>query len=96
MSFQAYLDAIEDRTGLTPRQLLDQARARGLDAPGTRAGEVVTWLEDEHGVGRGHAMALVHVLRNGPGISSRHVGSTGSHRDESDTLWLDGRATKPA
>ncbi|SFP40180.1 protein of unknown function [Geodermatophilus dictyosporus] len=95
MSFQAHLDAIEEKTGLTPRQLLDQAHARGLDAPGTKAGEVVAWLAEEHGLGRGHAMALVHVLRNGPGISSRHVGSTGSHRDESDTLWLDGRATRP-
>lgn len=33
MSFQAYLDAIEKKTGLTPRQLVDQARERGLDAP---------------------------------------------------------------
>ncbi|MGY1725749.1 DUF4287 domain-containing protein [Geodermatophilus sp. SYSU D01062] len=96
MSFQAYLDAIEEKTGLTPRQLLAQAHERGLDAPDTKAGEVVAWLKEEHGLGRGHAMALVHVLRNGPVIGSRHVGSTGSHRDESDTLWLDGRATKPA
>ncbi|MGY1814217.1 DUF4287 domain-containing protein [Blastococcus sp. SYSU D00820] len=96
MSFQAYLDAVEERTGLTPRQVLDQARARGFDAPGTKAGEVVAWLAAEHGLGRGHAMALVHVLKNGPVITSKHVGGTGTHRDESDTLWLDGRATRPA
>jgi hypothetical protein len=36
------------------------------------------------------------VLENGATISAEHVGSTGSHRDESDTLWLDGVATKPA
>jgi hypothetical protein len=95
MSFQAYLDTIEDRTGLTPRQLVAQAHERGLDAPGTKAAEVVAWLREEHGLGRGHAMALVHVLRNGPTIDAKHVGSTGSHRDESDTLWLDGKATKP-
>lgn len=41
-------------------------------------------------------MALVHVNRNGPRIGTKHVGGTGSHRDESDTLWLDGKATKPA
>ncbi|MGY1830419.1 DUF4287 domain-containing protein [Geodermatophilus sp. SYSU D01180] len=96
MSFQAYLDAIEEKTGLTPRQLLAQAHERGLDAPGTKAGEVVAWLAQEHGLGRGHAMALVHVLKNGPVIDGKHVGSTGAHRDASDTLWLDGRATKPA
>ena len=95
MSFQAYLDTIEDRTGLTPRQLLAQAHERGLDAPGTKAAEVVAWLKDDYGLGRGHAMALVHVLKNGPTIDAKHVGSTGSHRDESDTLWLDGKATNP-
>ncbi|SFO53249.1 protein of unknown function [Geodermatophilus obscurus] len=95
MSFQAYLDTIEDRTGLTPRQLTALAHERGLDAPGTKAADVVAWLKDDYGLGRGHAMAMVHVLKNGPKIDSKHVGSTGMHRDESDTLWLDGKATKP-
>jgi hypothetical protein len=36
-------------------------------------------------------MALVHVIKNGPKIDARHVGTTGSHCDESDTLWLDGK-----
>ena len=40
-------------------------------------------------------MALVHVITNGPAIGDKHVGTTGSHRDESNTLWLDGVATKP-
>ncbi len=31
MSFQAYLDAVEDKTGLTPRQLVDLAHERGFD-----------------------------------------------------------------
>ena len=95
MSFQAYLDAIEDRTGLTPRQLVDIAKERGLDAPDVKAGVIVDWLKADYGLGRGHAMALVHVIRNGPQIDAKHVGSTGSHRDESDMLWLDGKATKP-
>ena len=29
MSFQAYLDTIEDKTGLTPRQLVEKARVSG-------------------------------------------------------------------
>jgi hypothetical protein len=96
MSFQAYLDTIEEKTGLTPRQLVEMARDRGYDAPGAKAGAVVDWLKDDYGVGRGHAMALWHVIRNGPGIGTKHVGTTGSHRDESDTLWLDGKAARLA
>ncbi|QGQ18532.1 DUF4287 domain-containing protein [Cellulomonas sp. JZ18] len=96
MSFQAYLDTIEDRTGLTPRELLAVARERGLDAPGTKAGQVVTWFADEYGLGRGHAMAFWHVLTKGPQISGKHVGSGGTHADASSTLWLDGRATRPS
>ncbi len=93
MSFQAYLDNIEEKTGLTPRQLIDQAHAHGFDE-GTKSGEIATWLKTAHGLGHGHALALVHVIKHGPQISGKHVGSTGSHRDASDTLWLDGKASK--
>jgi hypothetical protein len=95
MSFQAYLDAIEDRTGLTPRALVDQAVAKGYDDPAVKAGTIVAWLAEDYALGRGHAMALVHVIKNGPVIGEKHVGSSGVHRDESTTLWLDGKATKP-
>lgn len=91
MSFQAYLDAIEKRTGKTPQELLDEAHARGF-GPETKAGEIITWLADEYGLGRGHAMALAHVVRNGPEISEKHVGTDGTHRDESTMLRLDGIA----
>ena len=37
-------------------------------------------------------MALVHVVKNGPVISDEHVGSTGTHRDDSVVLRLDGLA----
>jgi hypothetical protein len=89
------LDTIEKKTGLTPRELIDIAHERGLDAPGTKAGEILTWLKDDYDLGRGHGMALVHVIQKGPTISSKHVGGDGVHRDESETLWLDGVATKP-
>ena len=96
MSFQAYLDTIEKKTGRTPRQLVDEARAKGFDRPDVKAGEILEWLKTDYGLGRGHGMALVHVIRNGTSIDARHVGTSGPHRDESDTLWLDGIATKPS
>jgi len=95
MSFQAYLDTIEKKTGLTPRQLVDIAHERGLDAPGVKAGEILAWLKDDYNLGRGHGVALVHVIQNGPEISTKHVGTDGVHRDATDTLWLDGAATNP-
>jgi hypothetical protein len=96
MSFQAYLDTIEDKTGLTPRQLVDIATERGLAEPSVKAGAILEWLKEDYGLGRGHGMALVHVIQKGPQIDAKHVGTTGSHSDDSDTLWLDGKANKPA
>ena len=94
MSFQAYLDSIEDKTGLTPRQLIQLATERGY-VETTKATVIVEWLKDDYDLGRGHAMALVHVIKNGSTISEKHVGTDGVHRDESVDLWLDGKATKP-
>lgn len=47
MSFQAYLDTIEQKTGLTPRQLVEIAQEKGLDQPGIKAGEILSWLKDD-------------------------------------------------
>ena len=94
MTFQAYLDAVETKTGLTPRQLVELADAKGF-GPGTKSAPIVEWLAEDYGLGRGHAMAMVHVITKGTTISDKHVGTTGTHRDESSELWLDGKATKP-
>ncbi len=68
-------------------------RKRGY-GPDTKAAEIVEWFKSDFGVGRGHAMAMVHVIKNGPGIGDKHVGTTGTHRDESNTLRLDGKANR--
>ncbi|MCA1569955.1 MAG: DUF4287 domain-containing protein [Chloroflexi bacterium] len=81
-SFQAYLDNIEKKTGRTPREFIEMASARGYDET-TKAGTIVDWLKD-FDIGRGHAMALVHVIKNAAQISDKHVGTDGVHRDESN------------
>lgn len=93
MSFQAYLDNIEKKTGKTPAEIIAAAQAAGLSAE-SKAGEIATWLKAEYGLGHGHAMALVHVIKNGTKLESKHVGSTGTHRDEFDELRLDGIANR--
>ena len=95
MSFQAYLDAIEDKTGHTPRELIAIAHDKGLDQPGVKAGEILAWLKDDYELGRGHGMALVTVIQKGSTISDKFVGVDSVHRDESTELWLNGKATKP-
>jgi hypothetical protein len=95
MSFQAYLDAVETKTGLTPRQLIELAHEKGFDE-NTKATPIVEWLAADYGLGRGHAMAMVHVITKGPQISDKHIGSGGTHSDPSNLLWLDGKASNPA
>jgi hypothetical protein len=94
MSFQAYLDKIEEKTGRTPRYLVDEAVGRGYKD--VKAGVICDWLKADYDLGRGHAMALVHVIKKGDKISTEHVGTDGVHRDAADTLWLDGKASKPS
>lgn len=89
MSFQAYLDNVEEKTGKTPNEFIALAREKGF-GPDTKSGEIVTWLKEDYDLGRGHAMAMVHVIKKGDKISDKHVGSGGTHADPSSTLRLDG------
>ena len=95
MSFQAYLDTVEKKTGLTPRELIAIARDKGLADESVKAGQILEWLAHDYGLGRGHGMAMVHVITKGAEIDAKHVGTAGVHRAESAVLWLDGVATRP-
>lgn len=92
MSFQAYLDNIEATTGKTPNEFIAMAAAKEFDGS-TKSSEIVAWLKKDFDLGHGHAMALVHVIKNGAQIKDKHVGTTGVHRDESSQLKLDGKDT---
>ena len=81
MSFQAYLDNIEAKTGKTPNDFLAMAKEKGFTDPATKAGTIVAWLKNDFELGHGHAMAIVHVIKNGAKLSEKHVGTTGVHRD---------------
>ena len=91
MSFQAYLDNIQAKTGKTANDFIALAKAKGFNSPSTKAGEIVAWLKEDFDLGHGHAMAIVHVIKHGDTISDKHVGTTGTHRDESSKLNLDGK-----
>lgn len=89
MSFQAYLDNIETKTGKTPNEFIELAKVKGFDKD-TKSGEIVAWLKQDYELGHGHAMAMVHVIKNGAKISDKHVNSGGTHSDDNDELRLDG------
>lgn len=68
MSFQAYLDNIEAKTGKTPDQFRQWGIDRGFSTrhgitDGVKAGAIVAALKEEFGLGHGHAMAIVALLK---------------------------------
>lgn len=68
MSFQAYLDNIEAKTGKNPDQFRRWGRDQGFATeagliPGVKAGAIVAALKEEFGLGHGHAMAIVALLK---------------------------------
>ena len=87
MSFQAYLDKVEELTGKTPNEFIAMAAEKNL----TEHKDIIAWLKTDYGLGLGHARAIAHVIRNGAQFTLRTT--TGSHRDESDTLKLDGKGS---
>ncbi len=64
MTFQAYLDNIEKSTGVSPKEFIHRAAERGFTRPGTKATQITDWLKAEYGLGHGHAMAIVKLLKD--------------------------------
>jgi Domain of unknown function (DUF4287) len=68
MTFQAYIDNIKSKTGLSPADFKKRAEEKGfLQAgklkPEIKAGEIVKWLKDDFDLGHGHAMAIVAAFK---------------------------------
>ena len=68
MSFQAYLDNIQAKTGQGPDDFRRLAAQKGFTESGklrtdVKAGQVVAWLKQDFNLGHGHAMAIVALLK---------------------------------
>jgi Domain of unknown function (DUF4287) len=68
MSFQAYLNTIKDKTGKDADGLRTWADGKGFSdggsiRPAVKAGQVVEAARDDLGLGHGHAMAIVALLK---------------------------------
>ncbi|MBI2518430.1 MAG: DUF4287 domain-containing protein [Opitutae bacterium] len=76
MSFQAYLDNIQTKTGKSPADFKQLAAKQGYTVKGKlradlKVGEVVAWLKKDFGLGHGHAMAIVALLKGYRGESGK-------------------------
>lgn len=63
MTFQAYIDNIKAKTGKTPEDFRVLAEKKGLLEPSIKVGQIVAWLQEDFGLGHGHAMAIVLTLK---------------------------------
>ncbi|HEX8658579.1 MAG TPA: DUF4287 domain-containing protein [Hymenobacter sp.] len=63
MSFQAYLDNIQAKTGKTPDDFRRLAQEKNLLGPGAKAGPIVKWLQADYDLGHGHAMAIYKFFK---------------------------------
>jgi len=64
VSFQAYVDAVEAKTGKSVDELSQLAEAQGLVVggaikDGVKPMQIVDWLKADYGLGHGHAMSMV-------------------------------------
>jgi hypothetical protein len=64
MSFQAYVDSIKEKTGMSPKDFKVIAEKKGLLGAGVKAGAVIAWLKEDYGLGHGHAMAIYGTLKS--------------------------------
>lgn len=63
MTLKAYLDNIEAKTGMTPKDFKAIAEKKGLLQDDVKTGQIVAWLKEDFGLGHGHAMAIVLMLK---------------------------------
>ena len=88
MSFQAYLDNIQEKTGKTPNEFIAEAKRKNI----SQYKDIIAWLKKDYGLGLGHARAMAYVIQHGPRFEVKQT--TGTHRDASGTLKLDGKSKK--
>ena len=70
MTFQAYLNAVKAKTGLTPDGILALAKERGVYAQDMKAAALIEFLKDEFELGQGHSMSIWAVFKTNGWVNS--------------------------
>lgn len=77
MTFKAYLDNIQAKTGKAPDDFFALARKKGFvenDKIVATHAQLLAWLKQEMGLGHGHANAMILYVRirtNDPKVKNR-------------------------
>ncbi len=78
MTFKAYIDNIQTKTGKTPDDFRRLAEQKGLVVSGkikagVKAGQIVDWLKEDFDLGRGHAMAIYALFKGGRPVEAPQI-----------------------
>jgi len=68
MTYKAYLDNVQAKTGKTPEDYRRMAGEKGL----TKYGELLKWLKTDCGLGHGHANAMILYIQD-PELAKRKI-----------------------
>jgi hypothetical protein len=66
LTFKAYLENIQAKTGKSPEQFFELAEGKGLIKGGkivAKYSDMLTWLKSDMGLGHGHANAMILYFR---------------------------------
>jgi Domain of unknown function (DUF4287)/Domain of unknown function (DUF5655) len=87
MSFQAYIENIKAKTGLSPDDFVRLAGEKGLLGKDVKAARVLDWLREDYGLGRGHGMAIVLVLQSTAGLRPEPEAALAEHFSGPKARW---------
>ena len=68
MTYKAYIDNIQAKTGKTPEDFRRLATEKGL----VKHGELLKWLKTDCGLGHGHANAIILYIQD-PELARRKI-----------------------
>jgi hypothetical protein len=60
MTYKAYINNIQAKTGKTPEDFRKMAKEKGL----TKYGDLLKWLKTDCGLGHGHANAIILYIQD--------------------------------
>jgi hypothetical protein len=68
MTYKAYIDNVQAKTGKTPEDFRKLTKEKGL----VKYGDLLKWLKTDCGLGHGHANAIILFIQN-PELAKKKI-----------------------